>query len=157
MAGMYFEDFEPGRVFRHELSRTITLPDSIQYALMCMETEPTYLDEEWARKFSRFHRIEVYPLYVLSIVMAVQVPDLTLGTTLGNLSMGDVTFPHPVFPNDSIRGQTTIVGKTESKSRADRGVVDFIHEGFNQKDQLVMRCSRKGMMLRRPVGATISA
>ena len=157
MAGLYFENFEAGRVFRHEVRRTITLPDSIQYALMCMETEPTYIDEDWARKFARFNRIEVYPLYVLAIVMAVQVPDLTLGTTLGNLSMGDVTFPHPVFPNDTIRGQTTIVGKTPSKSREDRGVVDFMHEGFNQQDQLVLRCSRKGMMLRRPSGVAMPA
>ena len=149
MAGLYFEDFEPGKIYKHEVTRTVTLADSIQFACMCMETEPTYLDEDWSRRNARHGQIEVYPLYALAIVMAVQVTELTLGTTLGNLAMGDVTFPHPVFPGDSLRGQTTIMGKKESKTRADRGVVDFLHEGFNQKGELIARCMRKGMMLRR--------
>jgi acyl dehydratase len=82
--------------------------------------------------------------------MGVQVTELTLGTTLGNLAMGDVTFPRPVFPGDSLRGHTTILSKRESKTRPDRGVVEFLHEGFNQRDELVARCRRLGMMLRRP-------
>lgn len=149
MAGLYFEDFEPGRIYQHEVTRTITQSDGIQYALMCMETEPTYIDEDWAKHHARFRRIEVYPLYVLAIIMGVQVTELTQGTTLGNLAMGDVKFPNPVFPGDSLRGQTTILGKKESKTKFDRGVVEFLHEGFNQHGELVATCLRKGMMLRR--------
>jgi len=151
MAGLYFEDFEIGRVYKHEVTRTITLADSIQYTCMCMETEPTYLDEEWARQHARHQRIEVNPMYALSIIMGVQVTELTLGTTLGNLGMFDVAFPSPVFPGDTLQGQTTIIGKRESKSRGDRGVVEFLHEGFNQRGELVARCRRTGMMLRQPV------
>ncbi|KFG90947.1 MaoC family dehydratase [Sphingobium herbicidovorans NBRC 16415] len=149
MAGLYFEDFEPGNVYRHEVTRTVTLADSIQFACLCMETEPTYIDEDWAKRNGRHGRIEVYPYYALAIVMAVQVTELTQGTTLGNLAMGGITFPHPVFPGDSLRGQTTILGKTVSKSKADRGVVEFFHEGFNQEGKLIASCMRKGMMLRR--------
>ena len=153
MPGLFFEDFTLGKVYKHEVTRTVTLSDSIQYACMCMETEPTYLDEEWARQHARHKRIEVLPLYVLSIIMGVQVTELTLGTTLGNLSMSDVSFPHPTFPGDSLRGQTTITGMRESKSRPDRGVVEFLHEGYNQRGEIVARCLRKGMMLRRTAEA----
>jgi acyl dehydratase len=130
----------------------MTLSDSIQFACMTMETEPVYLDEEWARQNGRYGRLEIHPYYVLAVVLGVQVTDLTLGTTLGNLEMGGVVFPKPVFPGDSLRGQSTILSKRESATRPDRGVVEFLHEGFNQRDELVVQCRRKGMMLRREVG-----
>ena len=147
--GLYFEDFEVGGHYPHEVSRTVTLTESIQYTLMCMDTEPTYLDESWAKQHARHKRIEIHPIYVLAIIMGVQVTELTLGTTLGNLGMFDVAWPTPVFPGDSIRGQTTILGKRESNTRKDRGVVEFLHEGFNQRDEMVARVRRTGMMMRR--------
>lgn len=149
MAGLYFEDLQPGKKYHHEASRTVTLADGIQYACMCMDTEPLFLSESWAHQHAERASVEIHPLYVLSIVLGVQVTDLTLGTTLGNLSMGSVRFPRPVFPGDTLRGTTTIISKRESATKADRGVVQFLHEGFNQRDEVVVQCSRQGMMLRR--------
>ena len=149
MAGLYFEDLEPGKKYLHDASRTVTLADSIQYACMCMDTEPSFLSEHWAQQHAEHSRVEIHPLYVLSIVLGVQVTDLTLGTTLGNLSMGGVRFPNPVFPGDTLRGTTTIIAKRESETKLDRGIVEFLHEGFNQRNEVVVQCSRRGMMLRR--------
>ncbi|MBA2933026.1 MaoC family dehydratase [Sphingomonas sp. CGMCC 1.13654] len=149
MAGLYFEDFEEGAVYPHEAERTVTLADSIQYACMCMDTEPRYLSEAWAAKNSPHGRVQIHPLYVLSLIMGVQVTELTLGTTLGNLSMGGVSFPHPVFPGDTLRGVTTILGKRASSTKPDRGIVDFLHDGLNQRDEIVARCTRRGMMVTR--------
>jgi acyl dehydratase len=149
MAGLYFEDFEAGAVYAHEAERTVTLADSIQYACMCMDTEPRYLSEAWAAANTEHGRVQVHPLYVLSLIMGVQVTELTLGTTLGNLSMGGVSFPLPVFPGDTLRGVTTILGKRLSVSKPDRGVVDFLHEGLNQRGEIVARCKRRGMMVTR--------
>lgn len=153
MAGLYFEDFEVGRVYRHEVTKTMTLSDSMMVTSLGMETEPTYLDEHWSAANARFGRIEINPLYALSCVMGVQVTELTLGTTLGNLGMTDMRFPRPVFPGDTLRGQTTILSKRESKTRPDRGVVEFLQEGYNQRDELVASCRRLGMMLRRAPAA----
>ena len=150
MPGLFFEDFVIGTIHRHEASRTFTLADSIQYTCMCMDTEPAYLDEGWAEVHSRHRRIEIHPLYALSIVLGVQATDLTFGTTLGNLGLFDVTFPAPVYPGDALRSQTTILGKRESKTRPNRGIVEFLHEGFNQRDEPVVRARRTGMLLKRP-------
>jgi acyl dehydratase len=151
MAGLYFEDFEPGAVYRHEAERTVTLADTIQYACMCMDTEPAFLSEAWAGRNSEHGRVEVHPFYVLALIMGVQVTELTLGTTLGNLSMGNVTFPEPVFPGDTLRGVTTILSKRVSATKPDRGVVEFLHEGYNQRGEVVAQCTRRGMMLTRPL------
>jgi acyl dehydratase len=149
MAGLFFEDFEVGKVYSHEVTKTMTLAESIQVTGMCMETEPTYLDEHWSAQHARFNRVEINPLFALSYVMGVQVTELTLGTTLGNLAMTDAAFPRPVFPGDTLRGQTTILSKRESKTRGDRGIVEFLQEGFNQRGELVATIRRKGMMLKR--------
>jgi len=152
MAGLFFEDFEVGKVYRHEVTKTMTLADSMQVTSLAMETEPTYLDEAWSAEHARFGRVEINPVYALSFVMGVQVTELTLGTTLGNLGMTEMTFPCPVFPGDTLRGQTTILAKRESKTRPDRGVVEFLQQGFNQRGELVASCHRKAMMLRRQRG-----
>jgi acyl dehydratase len=149
MAGLYFEDFEVGKVYRHEVTKTFTLAESIQATSMFMETEPTYLDEAWAAQHARNRRIEINPLYALAFVMGVQVTELTLGTTLGNLAITDLAFPNPVYPGDTLRGQTTILDKRESKTRGDRGIVEFLQEGYNQRDERTATCRRKAMMLKR--------
>ena len=78
------------------------------------------------------------------------VSDLTLGTTLGNLSMTDVRFPVPVFHGDTLRAETAILEKRASRSKLDRGVVTFGHTAYNQRDEEVAYCRRAGMMMRRP-------
>ncbi|HOA94790.1 MAG TPA: MaoC family dehydratase, partial [Quisquiliibacterium sp.] len=34
MAGLYFEQFEPGRVFRHAVTRTVTEMDNTLFSVM---------------------------------------------------------------------------------------------------------------------------
>jgi acyl dehydratase len=43
-----------------------------------------------------------------------------------------------------------VVDKRESRSRADRGIVTFEHQGINQRDELVCSCVRGAMMMKRP-------
>jgi acyl dehydratase len=38
----------------------------------------------------------------------------------------------------------------ESKSKPDRGIVEFEHRAYNQDGQLVARTVRQAMMLRKP-------
>jgi acyl dehydratase len=44
------------------------------------------------------------------------------------------------------------VGKRESRSRPDAGIVDLVHRAFNQKGEMVAECRRQAMMRRRPAG-----
>lgn len=90
-------------------------------------------------------------MFTLALVVGIQVTELTLGTTLGNLGMTDVSFPRPTFHGDTIHARTTILEKRISKSRNDSGIVIFCHEGFNQKDELVATVKRTALMSVRPV------
>jgi acyl dehydratase len=74
------------------------------------------------------------------------VHDTTLGTTVANLGMTDVIFPAPVFHGDTIHVETEVKSKRRSKTKPDRGIVEFEHRAFNQDNVLVARCTRQAMM-----------
>jgi acyl dehydratase len=149
MRGLYYEEFEVGRVYRHAFTRTITEMDNVLFTSLTMNVQPLHLDEEFARRTIHGRRV-VNSLFTLALIGAFHVPELTMGTTLGNLGYEEVRFPHPVFHGDTLRGETTIAGKRASKSRDDSGIVWFEHRGYNQDDVLICSCKRAGLMMLQP-------
>ncbi|MGD0700452.1 MAG: MaoC family dehydratase [Trebonia sp.] len=149
MRGLYYEEFEVGRTYEHAFRRTITEMDNVMFTSLTMNVQPLHLDEEFAKTTIHGQRL-VNSLFTLALVNAYQIPELTMGTTLGNLGYEDVRFPNPVFHGDTLRGETTILGKRPSKSRTDSGIVFFEHVGYNQRDQVVCTCKRSGLMMLAP-------
>jgi acyl dehydratase len=150
MAGLYFEQFEPGRVFRHAVTRTVTEMDNTLFSVMTLNMQPLHLDAHFSEK-TEFGQRLVNSLFTLGLVIGISVTDTTLGTTVGNLGMTDVRFPKPVFHGDTLRVETEIVSVRASRSRPTTGIVEFEHRGYNQRDELVCICRRSGMMRRQPV------
>ena len=149
MKGLYFEEFEVGRVYEHAIRRTVTEMDNTLFSCLTHNPQPLHLDEEFGKQTEYGHRI-VNSLFTLGLVVGVSVGDTTLGTTLGNLGMTDVRFKNPVLHGDTIRSMTRIKDKRESKSRPTAGLVVFEHFGFNQRDQEIAYCVRTGLMRKRP-------
>ncbi len=149
MSGMWFEQFEVGAVIDHDISRTIIETDNLWFSNLTMNTQPLHVDFHKAKK-SEFGQPIVNSLFTLSLMIGITVTDTTLGTTVGNLAMGGINFPRPVFHGDSIRVRTTIKSKRESKSRPNDGIVVFYHEAFNQNDELVATCERTALMKKAP-------
>ena len=89
-------------------------------------------------------------LFTLGLMIGMSVHNTTVGTAVANLGMNDVRFPAPVFVGDTIRVTTKVLSARASRSRADAGIVNFRHEAFNQKGELVATCERAGLMLKRP-------
>ena len=82
-------------------------------------------------------------------MIGISVNDITVGTTVANLGMKETVFPHPVFHGDTIRVETSVVSVRESKSKPDRGIVEFEHRAYNQHGDLVAKCIRQAMMLKK--------
>jgi acyl dehydratase len=149
MAGRYFEELEEGAVFRHAVTRTIGEMDNTLFTCLTMNPQPLHLDEEFAKTTPYGTRV-VNSMFTLALVMGVAVSDLTLGTTLGNLGLEKVVFPNPVRHGDTIRSETRILRKRLSASNPKAGIVWFEHSGYNQRDELVARAERAGLMMRTP-------
>jgi acyl dehydratase len=49
MAGLYYEQFEPGHVFRHAVTRTVTEMDNLLITTLSMNTQPLHLDAKEVR------------------------------------------------------------------------------------------------------------
>jgi acyl dehydratase len=148
MAGLYFEEFEVGMVVEHQTRRTMTETDNLLFSTMTLNLAPLHLDAEYSKNSIYGQRL-VNSLFTLGVVGGISMQDLTQGTTLGNLGFSDVKFPKPVFHGDTVRIKTEIIGKRESKSRDDSGIITFRHFAINQRDEVVCVCDRAGLMLKR--------
>jgi len=149
LAGLYFEQFEEGQRFEHEIRRTITEFDNMQFCAMTYNPAPIHIDLEYART-TEFGRPLVNSIFTLGLVIGVSVQDTTLGTTVANLGMSDTSFPKPVFAGDTIRATTTVTGLRPSKSRRGQGIVHFEHIGLTQRDEIVCRTARAALMMAAP-------
>src|SRR5258708_28448261 len=147
MAGLYFEQFEIGQKFRHDIRRTVTDTDNVLFTALTHNPAAIHLDVEYA-KGTEFGKPLMNSVFTLGLVVGISVGDTTLGTTVGNLGWDEVRFPKPVFSGDTLRVESTVLEKRESKSRPQNGIVIFEHRGFNQRDELVCSCKRTALMHR---------
>jgi acyl dehydratase len=149
MAGRWFEGFSEGEVIEHATRRTVTETDNVLYTTMTMNPAAIHLDHDYSSK-TEFGKPLVNSVFTLGLVVGLSVGDTTLGTTVGNLGFEDVKFPKPVFHGDTIRAETEVVAKRESKSRPTQGIVTFVHRGFNQRGEVVCECRRLALMMKAP-------
>jgi acyl dehydratase len=151
MTGLYYEEFEVGKEYKHEWTRTVTETDTILYCGLTMNPAPLHLDQQYME--GTFYGQRLVPsLWTAGVIGGMIVNDLVLRTSLGNLGYTKFDFPKPVFHGDTLRAETTILDKRESKSRTDSGIVFFEHRGLNQRDEVVHIAHRAGLMMKRPVG-----
>ena len=151
MPGKFYEELQPGMVFKHQVTRTVTETDNLLFTVLGHNDQPLHLDVEFAKK-SIHGSIAVNSLWTLNFIGGISVRDTTQGTTMGNLGYEEIRFPNPVRIGDTIRGETHIVSKRESKKHPTAGIVIFKHFGYNQKDEVVVTAVRAGMMLKKPDG-----
>lgn len=149
MAGKYFEQFLVGEKFVHEPAQVMRQEDNVQFCEMTRNTQPLHLDEKFAAQ-TQYGQVIVNSLYTLGVLIGASVAETTEGTTIGNLGMEQTEFPNPVFIGDTLTLRTEVVSKRESKSKADRGIVQFRHFATNQRDEVVCQCLRNAMMMRQP-------
>lgn len=148
--GLYFEDFVEGAFYRHGLTRTVTQMDNMLFSNMTLNPQPLHIDRHFCETETEWGQPLMNSLFTLGLLIGISVNDLTVGTTIGNLGMSDVKFPAPLFENDTVNATTEVVGKRESRSRPDAGIVEFLHRAYKQDGTLVAECRRQAFMRKRP-------
>jgi acyl dehydratase len=148
MPGLYLEEFSQGQVFRHEITRTVTESDNVLFSVMTMNPQPLHIDFDFSAR-TEWGKPLVNSLFTLGLMIGISVHDTTLGTTVANLGMKETSFPHPLFHGDTVRVETEVLSVRESKSKPDRGIVEFEHRAYNQNDVLVARTQRQAMIRKR--------
>ncbi|MGL4440375.1 MAG: MaoC family dehydratase, partial [Bosea sp. (in: a-proteobacteria)] len=130
--GRYLEDFQPGEIIRHRLTRTVTQMDNMLFSNMTLNPQPLHIDADFCAKETEWGKPLMNSLFTLGLMIGISVNDTTVGTTIANLGMSDVKFPAPLFEGDTIHCTTEVASVRPSKSRPDAGIVEFVHRAYNQ-------------------------
>ena len=128
--GLYYVNFADGEIIEHALSKTIFESDNNLFSLLTMNHHPVHTNLDYASK-NQHGKILVVGTLVFSIVVGMTVPDIS-GKAIANLGYEDIQHLSPVFLNDTIYAKTRVLGKRDSKSKPDRGVVYVETIGYNQ-------------------------
>lgn len=150
MTGRWFEEFEVGQLYAHPIRRTVTESDNVMFSCMTHNPQPLHIDFEYCRTETEFGQPLMNSLFTLGLMIGISVNDITTGTTIANLGMTEVRFPHPLFHGDTVHVTTEVMDKRESRSRPSAGIVEFLHKTFNQNDVLVAECRRQVLLRKRP-------
>jgi len=142
--GRTFEQFQVGDVIDHADAVAVTMADNVAFCHLTRNAQPLHLDEAYART-TPFGRVVVNGLYTFSLAVGVSVADTTAGTLVANLGYEEVQHPKPVFPGDTLRFRTEVVGKRTS-SKPGRGIVTLLHTVRNQAGDEVCRFKRVVMV-----------
>jgi acyl dehydratase len=149
MAGRYFDEWQVGDVIAHAITRTVTETDNVLVSALTHNPQPMHLDHELAAR-SEFGKPLVNSIYTFGLMVGVSVSDTTLGTLIANLGYDKLVFPAPVFVGDTLRSESECLELRESKSRPNAGIVIWEHRSFNQRGELVCKCSRSALLLKKP-------
>jgi acyl dehydratase len=139
--GRYFEDFEPGDVYRHWPGKTITEADDHLFCMITMNHHPLHTNQWFAEHETVHGRNVVVGNLVYSLVLGMSVADVS-GAAIANLEIETLRHAKPTFHGDTIYAETRVLGKRES-SKGDRGVVEVETKGLNQRGEEVCYFKRK--------------
>ena len=150
-AGRYFEEFVVGHIYEHRPGRTVTDNDNIWFTLLTMNTHPLHFDHEFAAK-TEFGKPLICSPLTLAILVGMSVSDVSQ-KAVANLGWTDISMTNPVFPGDTLYAETEVLGKRESSSRPEQGIVTVRTTGKNQHGDVVCVFDRKVLVWKRGFGS----
>ena len=140
---MGYEELEIGAVYRSRFGRTVLEADNVWFTLLTLNTNPIHFDAEYAAS-TEWGRPLVDSTFTLALVTGLSVVDVSERGV--NLGWREVRLPAPVFAGDTLRAETEILEKRESKSRPGQGIVTVRTRGVNQRGEVVIEFERSIMV-----------
>lgn len=150
--GRYYEDFQVGHIYEHRPGRTITDTDNVHFTLLTMNTHPAHFDYEFAKK-TEFKKPLVCSPLTVALMVGMSVSD-TSQKAVANLGWDKIRLTHPLFPGDTLYAESEVLGKKESASRPEQGIVTIKTIGKNQDDKVVCTFERTMLIWKRGFGDT---
>ena len=132
-----------GTVYRSRFGRTVLEADNVWFTLLTLNTNPIHFDAEYAAT-TEWERLLIDSTFTLALVTGLSVADVSERGV--NLGWREVRLPAPVFAGDTIRAETEVLEKRESKSRPGVGIVTVRTRGINQRDEAVIEFERSIML-----------
>ncbi|GGW27477.1 mesaconyl-CoA hydratase [Gemmobacter lanyuensis] len=133
--GRFFEDYRLGETIRHAVPRTVSGGERALYHALYPARHALYSSDAFAQGCG----LPASPLEDLAafhVVFGKTVPDISLNA-VANLGYAEGRWLLPVYPGDTLRSESTVIGLKEN-SNGKSGVVYVRTRGLNQRDDVVM-------------------
>jgi 2-methylfumaryl-CoA hydratase len=137
--GRYFEDYRLGETIVHAVPRTISGGERALYHALYPARHAVQSSDEFARGVG-LPAAPVDDLLAFHVVFGKTVPDISLNA-IANLGYAEGRWLAPVFPGDTLRSESTVIGLKEN-SNGKSGVVYVRTRGINQRDEVVLEYVR---------------
>src|ERR1044072_3775307 len=111
-AGNFFEDFRLGQVIEHATPRTVTAGDAALYLALYGARVAVQSSEVLAQAMG-YPLAPVDDFLVFHIVFGKTVPDVSLNA-IANLGYAGCRFLHAVYPGDTLRAESEVIGLREN-------------------------------------------
>ena len=150
----YYEDLVEG-VVEESGTRTLTREELVTFA---RQYDPQYFHaDESAAKDSIFGDVIASGIYTMAIWRQLDHEIAHDIAWICGIAWDDVRFPLALRGGDTVRAHAVCLSKRVSETRPERGVVTFLYELYNQRDQLVFTCRSTNLIERRPPSAPVRA
>jgi len=144
----YLEDITVGQVTEFP-PRHVTEDEIIAFARE-YDPQPFHLDREVAKQ-SLFGGLCASGWHTIGMMMRLMV-DHMIGhyASMGSPGVDQLRWLKPVFPGDTLHLRGEVTAMKPSQSKPDRGVITTRYELRNQKGEMVLTMTGKGIYGRRP-------
>lgn len=144
--GRFFEEYRLGEVIHHAVPRTVGLGERALYHALYPARGAVYSSDEFARSVG-LAASPLDDLVAFHTVFGKTVPDVSLNA-VANLGYAEGRWLKPVWPGDTLRSESEVIGLKETSSGA-TGVVWVRTRGLNQHGDVVLDYVRWVMVRKR--------
>lgn len=144
--GRFFEDYTLGEVIRHAVPRTVGQGERALYHALYPARGALYSSDGFARSVG-LAASPLDDLVAFHTVFGKTVPDISLNA-VANLGYAEGRWLKPVWPGDTLRSESEVIGLKETSSGA-TGVVWVRTRGLNQLRDVVLEYVRWVMVRKR--------
>ena len=133
--GRFFEDYRLGEVIAHAVPRTLSGGERALYHALYPARHALSSSDEFARGCG-LAAAPLDELIAFHTVFGKTVPDISLNA-VANLGYAEGRWLLPVWPGDTLRAESTVIGLKEN-SNGRSGVVWVRTKGVNQRGEAVL-------------------
>ena len=144
--GRFFEDYRLGEVIAHAVPRTVGPGERALYHALYPARGAVYSSDEFARSVG-LAASPLDDLIAFHTVFGKTVPDISLNA-VANLGYAEGRWLRAVWPGDTLRSESEVIGLKETSSGA-TGVVWVRTRGVNQRGEVVLEYVRWVMVRKR--------
>ncbi|HTC09577.1 MAG TPA: MaoC family dehydratase [Acetobacteraceae bacterium] len=146
MQRLFLEDLTQGQRFT-STPRAMTA-EAIKAFAASFDPQPFHVDDEAAAD-TLFAGLAASGWHTAAVTMSMVVESVPFaGGIIG--SGGELTWPRPTRPGDTLRVETEVLSITPSRSKPDRGMVTVRVTTLNQRGEVVQTFTPKVVVPRRP-------